>query len=199
MKVNEIFYSLQGEGFYAGSPAIFVRFCYCNLACPFCDTDFRNGQEMTEEQIVEEVKAIGDDCRFVVLTGGEPTIQVRESLIDKLHAEWFFVAMETNGTRPWPINLDWVTVSPKAPFLKDGMGALYESNPIANEVKVVYNGDNAHLIELYAKFGDYRYIQPCDTGNAAKNKEITASAVEWLKAHPDWRLSLQTQKIINVR
>ena len=199
MKVNEIFYSLQGEGFHAGTPAVFIRLCGCNLSCPFCDTDFSGGRTMTEEEIVEEAKALAGDCTFVVLTGGEPTLHSLTRLIDLLHGAWFTVALETNGTRPWPASVDWVTVSPKELFLEGGKGALCPHNPVASEVKVVYNGENGDLIERYANIGEYRYIQPCDVGDKARNAEIVASAVAWLKEHPTWRLSLQTQKIINVK
>lgn len=202
MKVNEIFYSIQGEGFHTGTPAVFVRFSGCNLKCPFCDTDFKKWTNMTEEEIMDAVCEVAGDCRFVVLTGGEPTLQVNDKLISLFHRSWFTVAMETNGTRPWPESLDWVTISPKSMFLDGaecGIGALYGGNPKADEVKVVYNGDNGHLLSLYDNIAEYKYIQPCDTGDNAKNRQILKSAVEWLKQNPSWRLSLQTQKIINVR
>jgi organic radical activating enzyme len=110
-RVNEIFYSLQGEGYHTGRAAVFIRFAGCNLRCPFCDTDFDSYTDMTAEQILA---AISDyPSRFVVLTGGEPTLQVTEPFIDLLHQHGYEVAMESNGTRPAPKNLDWLTVSPK--------------------------------------------------------------------------------------
>lgn len=198
MKINEIFYSIQGEGCFAGKPAIFIRFSGCNLACPFCDTDFRSGMEMSIAQIIEHIREIGKACRFVVLTGGEPTLQVTEQFVDALQDAGYLVAMETNGTRPWPGNLDWVTVSPKDIFCGE-RAALCEDNPWADEIKVVYNGENGHLLAKYEDLASALYIQPCDTGNPAKNAEILKSAIEWLKDNPDWKLSLQTQKIINVK
>ena len=193
--VKEIFYSLQGEGYYTGCPAVFVRFCGCNLRCPFCDTDFANGERMTLEEIVESIHAEGKGCHFVVFTGGEPTLQLDEALISALHRRHYFLAMETNGTRPYPSGIDWVTISPKNDFCRDSI--LEPTNPLASEVKVVYTGENRP--EKYGDLGRYKYLQPCDTGDEGLNREIIAKSVGWLKAHPDWRLSLQTQKIINVR
>lgn len=198
MKIKEIFYSLQGEGYHTGRPAVFVRFCGCNLKCPFCDTDFKDGVEMTEGEIVRTVKELAPKCRFVVLTGGEPTLQLTESLIDRLHAIGCYVAMETNGTKAWPKNLDWVTVSPKVAFCGE-RATPFKFNPKADEVKLVYDGDESRFPSEYGKNARYKYLQPCDTGDPVRNAEIVASAIEWLKKNPDWMLSLQTQKIINVR
>lgn len=193
MKIKEIFYSLQGEGAYTGRPAVFVRFSGCNLACPFCDTDFKGGDDYTEDELIEAVGKF--PCKFIVFTGGEPTIQLTDSLVKKLHREAYYLAMETNGTRAYPKGIDWVTVSPKNDFCYTAR--LYPGNPIAAEVKVVFDGKNDP--EKYAHLGSLKYIQPCDTGDAERNREILDKAVAWLKANPKWRLSLQTQKIINVR
>ena len=103
-KVNDIFYSLQGEGYNTGRAAVFVRFAGCNLRCPFCDTEFDSFREMTGEEIVAEMTHY--PARLAVLTGGEPTLQVDEAFIDLLHQHGFKVAMESNGTRPAPQNLD---------------------------------------------------------------------------------------------
>ena len=120
-RVNEIFYSLQGEGRNTGRAAVFVRFAGCNLRCPFCDTEFDTYREMTAEEIIAEV----DECRkdvspcdayskpLLVLTGGEPTLQVDEAFVELLHQHGYEVAMESNGILPAPKNLDWLTVSPK--------------------------------------------------------------------------------------
>ena len=116
-RVNEIFYSLQGEGYYTGHAAIFIRFSGCNLHCPFCDTDFMAYRQLTIDEIISRVKAlIPDDpvAPMIVLTGGEPTIEVDAELIEALHVAGFpLVAMESNGTRRPPENLDWLCVSPK--------------------------------------------------------------------------------------
>ena len=110
-RVNDIFYSLQGEGHNTGRAAVFVRFSGCNLKCAFCDTDFASFEPLTGHDIVERIRH--HEARLVVLTGGEPTLQVDEQLIDALHEAGFEVAMESNGTLPPPSNLDWLTVSPK--------------------------------------------------------------------------------------
>lgn len=195
MKIKEIFYSLQGEGRWTGSPAVFVRFSGCNLKCPFCDTDFQGGDDYAEEELIEAIRKESRGCRLIVFTGGEPTLQLTGTLLSELSGLGYYLAMETNGTRIYPLGVDWVTVSPKNDFCREV--TLAPNKRLADEVKVVYNGENEPL--KYERLGRLKYIQPCDTGDASKNTEIIAKSVEWLKEHPDWKLSLQTQKIINVR
>ena len=109
MKVNEIFYSVQGEGRFAGTPAVFLRLSGCNLRCSFCDTDHRSYVQMTEDEIVSEASAY--KSRHIVITGGEPTLQLTASLARKLHDKGFFIQIETNGTVPLEpdCRIDWVT------------------------------------------------------------------------------------------
>lgn len=186
MKINEIFYSLQGEGRYTGTPAIFIRFSGCNLRCSFCDTKHQDGIELTPEQIIEEIKKY--PSKFVVLTGGEPSIHVGPLFIEKLHENGYYVAMETNGTILCPPNIDWITCSPK-----------YEKVVLEriDELKVVYQGqDMGQYSDLHAK--EY-YLQPCDYKNADKNKHNIEQTINYIKENPKWKLSLQTQKILNVR
>lgn len=194
-KVNEIFYSLQGEGYYAGTPAIFVRFSGCNLACPFCDTDFKAYTEMTEWEIVDKVRDLSKDAPLVVFTGGEPALQLTPYLIESLHNEGYTVAVETNGTKELPYNVDWVTVSPKAAFIEGDVAK--PTIDFASEIKVVFDGK--HEVSDYGIGVQYHFLQPCDTGDPERNQEIVNQCVEYIKAHPHWRLSLQTQKIIGVR
>lgn len=194
MKVNEIFYSLQGEGFNAGTPAVFVRFAGCNLQCPFCDTDFAVGTEMTEEDIAAQV--VRYPASLVVITGGEPSLQLTESLVDALHRQGRRVAVETNGTHPLPSNVDWITLSPKDTFL--GMVA----SPILTEVdelKVVFDGIHQPVIYENIKVRHARFLQPCDTGDPQRNGIIVNQTIEYIKANPQWRLSLQTHKIVGIR
>lgn len=193
MHINEIFYSLQGEGYHSGTPAVFVRLSGCNLRCPFCDTQYEAYVEMDETEIVEAVKQY--PARLVVVTGGEPSLQLTPSLVDALHAAGRTVAVETNGTHPLPPNVDWVTLSPKDIFL----GAM--AKPVldhADELKVLYDGH--HEPQSYRHISvTYRFLQPCDTGDTTRNAQITAAAVEYIKHHPEWRLSLQIHKILHIQ
>ncbi|MBO4575035.1 MAG: radical SAM protein [Bacteroidales bacterium] len=196
MRVNEIFYSLQGEGFNTGTPAVFIRFSGCNLQCPFCDTNHAEGKEMTEGDIIEEVSRY--KAQLVVVTGGEPALQLTESLVEMLHLLGKTVAVETNGTVELPKNVDWITLSPKDMFLGENAMPILKN---ADELKLVYDGrDDAHIVSRYANINvAHRFLQPCDTGDAEKNKEIINKTIEFCKEHPEWRLSLQTHKILNIR
>lgn len=190
MRVNEIFYSLQGEGRHTGTPAVFVRLSGCNLKCAFCDTDHSGFREMTEEEIVG--KAAAYPSRFVVITGGEPTLQLTASLAEKLHAAGFYIAIETNGTCRLPegCRIDWITCSPKyKPVILERI----------DELKVVYEGDDS-AVDRYAALNAREFrLQPCDVGDDKKNREFLQGAIGYCLNHPKWKLSLQTHKIINVR
>lgn len=193
MRVNEIFYSLQGEGYHSGTPAVFVRFSGCNLRCPFCDTDHENGVEMTEEEVVGAVKHY--PARLVVITGGEPALQLTESLVEALHVIDKTVAVETNGTLALPDNVDWITLSPKDTWLKEEAAPVLER---ANELKVVFDG--VHEPQAYSNIAvSHRFLQPCDTGEAERNAEIVQATIEYIKKNPAWRLSMQIHKILNIR
>lgn len=190
MRVNEIFYSLQGEGRFAGTPAVFIRFSGCNLKCSFCDTDHAAYEEMTEDGIVAEASKY--PARYAVITGGEPLLQITPSLTGKLHAAGFFVQMETNGTRRLPegCHVDWITCSPK-----------YEEVRLEHidELKVVYEGDDAK-IDIYNKVEAEMYsLQPCDVKDKVRNRRNLEGAIDYCLRHPEWHLSLQTHKIIDVR
>ncbi len=206
--VNEIFYSLQGEGINAGRPAVFVRFSGCNLRCPFCDTDHKAHTMMTAEEIVEKIKS---PRGLLVLTGGEPSLFVDESLIHALHAAGFEIAIETNGTRPLPAGIDWVTLSPKDAFCPGATPVLTS----CDELKVVFTATDPNdpalaALEKWESFGHSKssplggtrgglLIQPCDTGDPEQNAAVTRAAVAWVKAHPLWRISLQIHKILDIR
>ncbi len=201
MKINEIFYSLQGEGHYTGTPAVFVRFSDCNLRCWFCDTDFQSGREMSEEEIVEAV--LQYPTHYVVITGGEPTLQITASLCDKLHAQGRYLMMETNGTRALPegCQIDWITCSPKLLDAKEGIRKLAAIRlEHIDELKVVYEDSPSQDMSLYEQIPACEYrLQPCDSQDPERNKEILNHTLYYILQHPQWKLSLQTHKILNVR
>ena len=200
-QVNEIFYSLQGEGVWTGTPMVFVRLSGCNLRCPFCDTDHQEGWPMTARDILEAVRKEGGACRRVCLTGGEPLLQVNRELMDTLHDAGYQLHLETNGTRPVPPGIDWVTLSPK----EDVPGLLGNGKVVldkAHEVKLVYDGSlQEEKMEKWAAFpAAWHFLQPCDTGNPEQNAENLSRTLDYVKGHGAiWRLSLQTHKLLNIR
>jgi len=181
MRINEIFYSLQGEGHQTGRAAVFIRFSGCNLRCTFCDTDFSSFREMSVEEIVSAATVF--PARYAVLTGGEPALQADKHLIDALHGAGFTVAMETNGTVLPPEGIDWLTVSPKR---KPVVSAC-------DELKCIFDG--TARVEDFGIKARYYYLQPCDSGHELTNRIITEKCVEYILEHPRWRLSLQTHKL----
>ena len=192
MKVNETFLSLQGEGYFTGTAAFFLRLSGCNLRCPFCDTQHQSYTEMSEDEIV--VEASRHKPRHIVITGGEPALQLTESLVDKLHEAGFFIQVETNGTLPLPEGIDWVTCSPKGDF---------PQFPV-DELKVLFMGDvtdpEAIISPLLGKESGVKlYLQPLDTGNEKQNRAILRSCINYVLQHPWWSLSLQTHKIIGIK
>lgn len=192
-KVNEIFYSLQGEGRWMGRPAVFVRMSGCNLKCPFCDTDFRGYSEMSADDILSRCLEEGGECRFIVLTGGEPSLQVDEQLISTLHRAGYYLSMETNGTHAIPEGIDWVTCSPKVDFTEGGEPAVKQ----VDELKLIFDGE--HQISDHGIACTFRYLQPCDVGNDSRNYLILNECIKYIKAHPEWQLSVQIHKIVGIR
>ena len=206
--VKEIYYTLQGEGAQTGRPAVFCRFAGCNLwtgrevdrheaTCRFCDTDFvgtdgpGGGRFDTAESLAQAVGSewpAGMENRLVVCTGGEPLLQLDRPLIDALHQRGFSVAIETNGTRPVPPGVDWVCVSPKA-----GAPLVVESG---DELKLVYPQPEAEPERFaHLKFTHF-FLQPMDGPDQQRNIGL---AIEYCLRHPQWRLSLQTHKLIGLR
>ena len=182
--ISEIFFSLQGEGFHTGLPAVFVRMSGCDLHCPWCDTDFSTRLTLTADAIAAEADRLYPPyggTRLLVLTGGEPTLQADEELTGTLHGHGFSICIETNGTRPVPRGIDWVTCSPKAgsaPVLTE-----------ADEVKVVYTGDSPEHWRQKIK-APHWLLQPLDNNGLQNTQETVA----YILKHPGWRLSLQTHK-----
>ena len=205
--VKEIFLTLQGEGSHAGRAAVFCRFAGCNLwsgreadrasaQCRFCDTDFvgtdgtRGGSYPSARELAEAIAeewGNGREHRFVVLTGGEPLLQADGDLLDALHARGFAIAVETNGTIEPPAGLDWICVSPKA-----GTDLRIRAG---QELKLVYPQPGAPP-ETFAALAFERFsLQPMDGPELADN---TARAVDYCLRHPQWRLSLQTHKLLGL-
>jgi 7-carboxy-7-deazaguanine synthase len=210
--VKEIYYTLQGEGANAGRPAVFLRFSGCNLwsglpegrdkgpgACSrWCDTDFvgtngcNGGKFSSPSELVEVVRRLGpndnaDERKFVVLTGGEPLLQVDEPLINSLHAAGYAIAVETNGTVVPPSGVDWLTVSPK----NNSILRVFEGQ----ELKLVFPqvGMEPHQFEKM-RFERF-YLQPLDGPDRQANTEM---AIEYCLSHSMWRLSVQTHKYIGI-
>ena len=218
-KVNEIFYTLQGEGAHSGIPAVFVRFSGCNLRCPWCDTDFADHTDMTAEQIVAEAQALYDipneRRKMLVLTGGEPGLQVDKPLLDALHAAGFYICIETNGTRPLPEGIDWITCSPKVERLDARLGHSGEvptklALKRVNEVKVVYTGEYDPEIWREQLQAEHWLLQPLrftgewlmqsgiDEWQDDRNDNLD-DTVRYILTHPFWRLSVQLHKIVGLR
>ena len=209
--IKEIFYSIQGEGYHTGRPAVLCRFSGCNLwsgkeeersksICKFCDTDFvgtggiNGGVYRSSAELARKISQAWPVQKnkftrpFVVCTGGEPLLQLDHALISDLHEEGFAIAVETNGTLPAPTGLDWLCVSPKAGApLKQSTG---------DELKLIFPQPGAEP-QKYARlqFGHF-FLQPMD---GPDREEATRRALAYVLAHPRWRISLQTHKILGVR
>lgn len=197
--VKEIFYTLQGEGFHAGRAAVFLRFAGCNLwsgreqdrataQCRFCDTDFIGGTKYHDARSLADAVAACATPGLVVCTGGEPLLQLDAALCRELAARGFAIAVETNGTLPVPVGVDWVCVSPKA-----GAPLAIRS---AEELKLVFPQEGAQP-EAWATFpARHRWLQPMDGPLRKTNTDLT---IAYCLANPAWRLSLQTHKIAGIR
>ncbi len=197
-KINEIFYSLQGEGHLAGCPAIFVRFCGCNMHCDFCDTDHRSGVEMTDEEIFDAVRAY--PAEWVVLTGGEPSLWIDEEFVEQLKlTTGKSVAIETNGSVSLPGNIDWVTLSPKTGM--PGAGDYRIEVRSADEIKVVEIGQDLEgYFSLPCRTEDtIMYLQPCHVEDGHINRLNMARTVDRVLSDPRWRLSVQLHRFLGIR
>ena len=193
-KINEIFYSLQGEGFHAGTPAVFVRFSGCNLRCSFCDTQHQEGQMMSVQEIVEEVNKY-PLAPLVVLTGGEPSLFIDETFVAELKQKTGKkIAIETNGTRPLPSNLDWVTLSPKSAFEGGDLEPCVLT--YCDELKVIYLGQD--LTQYDGIEAKHRFLQPCFCENETQRKANMKACVDAVMQNPGWRLSLQIHRVLNI-
>jgi len=206
--VKEIFYTLQGEGANTGRPAVFCRFAGCNLwtgreedrgeaVCQFCDTDFvgldgpGGGRFGSPEDLAGAIAGTwpqdNSQRRFVVCTGGEPLLQLDPALLEALHRRGFQVAVETNGTQPLIPGIDWVCVSPKA-----GAALIARAG---DELKLVFPQVGADPSQFEHLHFTHFYLQPMD---GPQREDNTAAALRYCLAHPRWRLSLQTHKLLGI-
>ena len=207
--VKEIFYTLQGEGAQTGRPAVFCRFAGCNLwsgrepdrasaVCRFCDTDFvgtdgvlgakyESAQALAATIDAQWPAASTSQRKYVVCTGGEPLLQLDEALIAALHERGFEVAIETNGTLAVPAGVDWVCVSPK-------QGSVQVVNQ-GDEIKVVIPQAEQDIERYTAMNFNYFFLQPMDGPDKEKNTQL---AITTCKQHPQWRLSIQTHKLLHI-
>ena len=212
-KVSEIFFTLQGEGCHSGIPAIFVRLSGCNLQCPWCDTDFSLREKMTAQQIAQTAIDLYDADtqgrrRMLVLTGGEPALQVDEPLIEELHKAGFYICIETNGTHALPEGIDWITCSPKAESLHNPAKKLVLKQ--VDEVKVVFTGDynpdvwrdyleaEHWLLQPLRYNGEWLLQSGTDEWEDDRNDNLN-DTVRYILSHPFWRLSVQLHKIVGIR
>jgi organic radical activating enzyme len=186
--IVDIFESIQGEGYWVGTPSLFIRLAGCNLECTFCDTKFDVYEEWSLERILERAKKTL--TTHVVITGGEPTIQPNlHLLVRALRARGKYVAIETNGTQEGWFEANWLTVSPKSMVTRED---------VASELKVLWI--SPQFVEKWSKRKSprvqHRYVQPVEIGG--KFMEVPA-ILEWLRKNPDWRLSVQIHKVLGIK
>lgn len=190
LTVNEIFYSLQGEGGRNGEASIFIRLTMCNLACNFCDTDFAEGDDMTLEEILNVIGQY--PCKWIIWTGGEPTIQLKDQHLAFFREKGYKQAIETNGTRRVPSLIDYITCSPKQEY-----ESIQLRIPAVDEIRMpIKKGDPIPDISVFPKADNY-FLSPIFDGNKM-NEDNVAYCVELIKQHPEWRLSLQLHKLIHI-
>lgn len=199
LNVNEIFYSIQGEGYYSGSPATFIRLAGCNLACHFCDTRHSIPSiPMSPQEIVDEVKRY--PAKIVIITGGEPSLQPLSLLVDMLHEASRRVHIETNGTRPLPASIDWITCSPKQATADSPLRIPFYVHPSillrADELKLVYDSQGSDPDSIAARFdAPLLYLQPM----ALDGSDNAPDTVAYILSHPRWRLSAQIHRLLNFK
>lgn len=192
--VNEIFYSLQGEGLNTGIASVFIRFSGCNLRCAFCDTEHESHAMMSVPHIVDEVMK-HPEAPLIVLTGGEPSLYVDEPLLKALRLTGKKIAIETNGTRPLPAGIDWVTLSPKLGFPGgDAQPCVLDH---CDELKVVYLGQDLSQYDFIA--ARHRFLQPCYVDDEQQRSLNLRQCVEAVLRNPRWRLSLQVHRQLGIK
>lgn len=190
LNVNEIFYSLQGEGGRTGEASIFIRLTRCNLSCEFCDTDFEKGDDMSLQEIHDQIKQF--PCSWIIWTGGEPTLQLDDEHLLFFREKGYKQAIETNGTRCVPALIDYITCSPKSGFDK-----VSKQVPKANEIRIpIQKGDLIPDISILP-LADKYFLSPIFDGDKI-NADNVNYCVEVIKKDPRWTLSLQIHKLIHI-
>jgi len=194
-KVNEIFYSLQGEGYNTGTASVFIRLSGCNLRCTFCDTLHEEGTIMSLPEIVEQVMHY-PQAPLIVLTGGEPSLWIDDDFVMGLkQLTGKRIAIETNGTHPLPHGIDWVTLSPKTGLGDSGDVPVVLTR--CDELKVVYLGQD--LAQYNTIKASHRYLQPCWVNDKEQRLSNMRATVQAVLDNPQWRLSLQTHRILDIK
>ncbi|MDO4723113.1 7-carboxy-7-deazaguanine synthase QueE [Porphyromonas circumdentaria] len=196
--INEIFYSLQGEGAQMGFPMIFIRFSMCNLRCSYCDTDFKEYTEMTLEELYQAISSY--PARNILWTGGEPTLSLTEEIVEYFHQKGYRQSIETNGTHPVPQNLDYITCSPKPEAFhllrKNFPNGVSEWRfPFGPETPLPPN------IEELPKALNY-FLSPIfspEEGTITPYPIALNACIDYIKEHPEWRLSIQLHKLIGIQ
>lgn len=190
LKVTELFYSIQGEGARSGEPSIFIRLSGCDLACGFCDTEFESGKEMSLNELAEFIAQW--PCKWIVWTGGEPMLQLTEEIIDWFHAIGYKQAIESNGNHRIPRSLDWIVVSPKV-----AEHVVKRHNPQGvDELRYVRHAGHTSVPQPAIEAKVY-YLSPIFDGNTP-NWENVRHCMKLAQENPQWRISLQLHKLLQV-
>jgi len=190
LNIKEIFYSLQGEGGRVGEPSVFIRLTQCNLACSFCDTDFAEGTDMSLSQLLDQIRVY--PAKWIIWTGGEPTLQLTDEHVSFFKENGYKQAIETNGTKPVPSLIDYISCSPKSNYDK-----IKTYIPFANEIRIpVKAGGILPSIEILPKADKY-FVSPIFDGDKINIENINY-CVELVKQNPQWTLSLQMHKLIQI-
>lgn len=204
-QINEVFYSLQGEGSFVGTAMIFLRFAGCNLKCSFCDTNHSVKHEWSIEEILKYLMVFkqGEILPDVCFTGGEPTLQVDRPLMEAVTRAGFQMHLETNGTRtvPLPLMFRCITISPKGIPVHNQFREKWHFNN--RDLKIIFDVEDRELPAMLDTWGalpfHQRYVQPCDYGKSPKTIANFKEAIEFVRANPDWNLSVQLHKMLGVR
>ena len=191
LHVNEIFYSLQGEGGRSGEASVFIRLTQCNLRCDFCDTDFATGSEMSLDEILSRISAY--PCRWIIWTGGEPTIQLTDEVLSFFKEKGYKQAIESNGTRPLSKLLDYTVCSPKNNYTK-----IRKINPQVDEIRIPIKSRDTLPDLNTLPVASFYFVSPIFSKNKSDTDSNIKYCVDLIKKSPEWRLSLQIHKLIGI-